>query len=174
MGKITFIVGGARSGKSSYALKAALKSGPGRRVAFIATCEGLDDEMRRRISLHRKSRPEGWKTFEEPRNVAALLKKTGGRFDLIVIDCLTLLISNLRLGGKGGASIEKDMKNIVRALKRGKADSIIVSNEVGLGIVPENQLARDFRDIAGRANQITAAAADNVFFMISGIPWRIK
>ena len=174
MGKVIFIVGGARSGKSRYALKLAKELGEERRVAFIATCEGLDGEMRQRIALHRKARPGNWKTFEEPRRVSALLKKMGGRFDLVVIDCLTLFVSNLRLGGKRAAYIEKEMGNILRRLKHIKATSIIVSNEVGLGIVPENPLARDFRDIAGRANQITADAADSVYFMISGIPWRIK
>ena len=174
MSKITFIVGGARSGKSRYALKTALTRGAGKRVAFIATCEGLDGEMRKRIRLHQKTRPENWKTFEEPRSVAALTKKIAGRFDLIIIDCLTLLVSNLRLGGTRASSIEKEIKNIMRNLRCCKAESVIVSNEVGLGIVPDNPMARDFRDIAGRANQLIASEADNVYFMISGIPWRIK
>jgi len=172
--KITFIVGGARSGKSRYSLKIASGRGTGRRVAFIATCEGLDGEMGQRISRHRRVRPKSWKTFEEPRKVAALLRKIGGRFDLIIIDCLTLLVSNLRLGGKSVSSIEKEIKDIMRILKRQKTESVIVSNEVGLGIVPNNPMARDFRDVAGRANQAVAKEADSVIFMISGIPWRIK
>ncbi|MCM8761689.1 MAG: bifunctional adenosylcobinamide kinase/adenosylcobinamide-phosphate guanylyltransferase [Candidatus Omnitrophica bacterium] len=173
MGRVTFILGGARSGKSSYALEIARASGR-RKVAFIATCEALDNEMARRIALHKKSRPASWKTFDEPRRVAALLEKIEGKFEYIVLDCLTLLVSNLFLAGKSGGAIEKEIVRIFSALKKSGADAAIVSNEVGLGIVPERPVARGFRDIAGRVNQLAAKAADEVCLMVAGIPRRIK
>ena len=172
MGKITFILGGARSGKSSYA--AALAGRSGKRVAFIATCQGLDREMRKRIASHRRSRPPSWKTFEEPLDVRSALKRVGPGFDVVLIDCLTLLVSNLLLGGMVGVSIEKKITEIIKELKKMRSDSIIVSNEVGLGIVPENSLARDFRDIGGRVNQIASREADEVYFLAAGLPIKIK
>lgn len=173
MGKITFIIGGARSGKSQYALKLA-KEEKAKNVAFIATAKPLDSEMKKRIELHKKKRPKYWRTFQEPQNVSGLLKKSSNKFELILIDCLTLLISNLLLANLKQDNIEEEARKILSALKKTKASSIIVSNEVGLGIVPENKLARDFRDIAGRINQLVAEKSDEVFFLVSGIPWRIK
>ena len=171
MGKITFILGGARSGKSTHALKLANKY---KKVAFIATCEGRDSEMRQRIALHRKNRPKNWKTFEEPQEVFRLLKEVCGKFELVLIDCLTLLVANLLLKKTKASAIEARVDEIIALLKKGKSDSIIVSNEVGLGIVPDNKLGRDFRDIAGRINQIVAQAADEVIFMASGLPLKVK
>ncbi|MCX5678280.1 MAG: bifunctional adenosylcobinamide kinase/adenosylcobinamide-phosphate guanylyltransferase [Candidatus Omnitrophica bacterium] len=172
MGKIIFILGGARSGKSNYATALAGKSG--KKVAFIATCQGLDEEMRMRITSHRKQRPSSWKTFEEPLDIRKALKNARSGFDAILIDCLTLLVSNLLLKGVEGAAIEKKITGIIKELKNMKSDSIIVSNEVGLGIVPENNLARDFRDIGGRVNQIVAKEANEVYFLVSGLPVKIK
>jgi adenosylcobinamide kinase/adenosylcobinamide-phosphate guanylyltransferase len=172
MAKIIFIVGGARSGKSTYALSVAKASG--KKIAFIATCQPKDCEMKKRITLHKNSRPCHWKTFEEPRDPVLLLKKIGLKFDVVVIDCLTLMISNLMLKGLKEAAIESKINKLLDVLNKIKAQSVIVSNEVGLGIVPQNKLARDFRDIAGRINQIVAAKSDSVIFLVSGIPWRIK
>lgn len=172
MGKITFILGGARSGKSSYTL--ALSKKLGKKAAFIATCEPKDREMRKRIALHKNNRPAHWKTFEESDDLISLLKDIGGKFDVIIIDCLTLMISNLILKGLKESAIESKIKKMLDVLKKIDSQSIIVSNEVGLGIVPKNKLARDFRDIAGRTNQIVAAKSDNVFFLVSGLPWKIK
>ncbi len=171
MGKITFILGGARSGKSSFAIKLGKKSKA--KTAFIATCEPKDLEMKRRISLHQKVRPAYWRTFEEPLKVSGLLKKISSKFDLILIDCLTLLISNMMLNNAKDSAIEAEAKKILSLLKKNKADSIIVSNEVGLGIVPNNKLGRDFRDIAGRVNCLVAGESDEAFFMVSGIPLKI-
>lgn len=172
MGKITFILGGARSGKSRYALKLAKDIGG--KAAFIATCELKDSEMKKRACQHRKARPPHWKTFEEPLNPGLLLKKIGAKFDLVLIDCLTLLVSNLILKGLNESRIINRINEILRRLKKIRAQAIIVSNEVGSGIVPENKLARDFRDIAGRISQITAEKADSVFFMVSGIALKLK
>lgn len=171
MGKITFIVGGARSGKSAYAVSMAKAA---RKCAFVATCEARDDEMKRRIKLHKSSRPEGWTTFEEPLSIAALIRKIPAAHDFILIDCLTLLVTNLLLKKRSAKAIENEARAVLKALKARKGTSVIVSNEVGLGIVPDNRLGRDFRDIAGRINALVAGKAYRVFFMVSGIPWRIK
>jgi adenosylcobinamide kinase/adenosylcobinamide-phosphate guanylyltransferase len=171
MGKITFILGGARSGKSTFALKLAKKC---KNVAFIATCEALDEEMIERIRLHKESRPRHWQTFEESRDVAKKLEKIDNKFDCIVIDCLTLLVSNLLLDKFSAKKIEARIEGLLKDLKKKKAKAIIVSNEVGLGLVPHTKLGRDFRDIAGRINQVVAKDADEVYFMVSGIPAKIK
>jgi adenosylcobinamide kinase/adenosylcobinamide-phosphate guanylyltransferase len=169
--KITFIVGGARSGKSEYALKLAAKA---KNTAFIATCQALDAEMEERIRLHKVSRPKYWTTYEEPLEVAAVIKKICSSRDTVLIDCITLLVTNLLLKKKTSKQIEGEIASIMDALKARKGSSVIVSNEVGLGIVPDNKLGRDFRDIAGKVNKIIAAGSTCAFFMVSGIPWRIK
>ena len=172
MGKIIFISGGARSGKSSYALNLARRLA--RRVAFVATCEPLDKEMKKRIDAHKKSRPREWKTFEVPQKISPLLSSINAAFEVVIIDCITLLVTNLLLRGYKEAAVEREIKKMCRLLKKMPADAVIVSNEVGLGIVPENEIAREFRDIAGRMNQIIAAGSDEVFFMVSGLPLKIK
>lgn len=171
MSKIIFILGGARSGKSTYALCLAKKY---RKTAFIATCQPLDKEMRERIRLHKEARPKHWKTFEEPLDVGPLLEKIGNEFDCIVIDCLTLLVSNLILGGYKEEGIFEKIKAMLASLKKKKARVIMVSNEVGLGLVPANKLGRDFRDAAGKVNQIIAKEANEVFFIISGMPLKLN
>lgn len=172
MKKITFILGGARSGKSRQAVKLANQKN--QKIAFIATCQPLDDEMRRRVKAHQKNRPKNWKTFEEPLNLVARVNKIGAKFDMILIDCLTLWTSNLLLMEMSETKIKNEIKKTLSALRKTKADSIIVSNEVGSSIVPTNLLARTFRDIAGTINQIVAREADHVIFMIAGIPMEIK
>lgn len=172
MGKITFILGGARSGKSSFALGLAKKCK--KKAAFVATCQPLDKEMKQRIALHKKMRPKHWQTFEAAKDIIPVLKKIDSSFGCVVIDCLTLLVSNLLLAKHTPKKIEDRIKEMIRCLKKNKSRTIIVSNEVGLGIVPENKLARDFRDIAGRVNQVVAGVSDAVFFMVAGIPTKIK
>ncbi len=172
MSKITFILGGARSGKSSKAITLAKEKGV--RVAFIATSQALDQEMATRIALHKRARPIRWKTFECPRDISWALKEAGNKFEVIIIDCLTLWVSNLLLGADKEREILDKIKRVIAALKKTKSDTIIVSNEVGLGVVPDNALGRSFRDIAGKVNQIVAAKADEVIFMVAGLPWKIK
>lgn len=172
MAKITFILGGARSGKSRQAVKMADQTD--KKIAFIATCQALDEEMRERIQRHKKERPKNWKTFEEPVNLAARIKKIGNKYDIILIDCLTLWVSNLLLLEFNETKIKKGIEETLGALRETKANSVIVSNEVGLSIVPTNILAREFRDIAGTINQIVAQKADSVIFMAAGIPMEIK
>lgn len=171
MGEIILILGGARSGKSMYAISLGKKH---KKVAFVATCEPKDLEMDERIKLHQKIRPKDWKIFEETKDLASLLIKIGNSFDCIIIDCLTLLVSNLILCGDKEDEILKKVGAMIRNIKKTKAKVILVSNEVGLGVVPINKLGRDFRDIAGKVNQIVTREADAVFFTISGIPTKIK
>jgi adenosylcobinamide kinase/adenosylcobinamide-phosphate guanylyltransferase len=170
MAKITLILGGARSGKSTYALKLAAE----KNVAFIATCQGLDKEMRERIRFHKMSRPKHWQTNEEPYALPEAISRISNKFDCLIIDCLTLWVSNLILKKKSLRYIEGEIIKTIKLLKKSKAKAIIVSNEVGLGIIPVNKLSRNFRDIAGKVNQIVAGGSDEVVFMVSGIPWRIK
>ncbi|MBU1262347.1 bifunctional adenosylcobinamide kinase/adenosylcobinamide-phosphate guanylyltransferase [bacterium] len=164
---LIFITGGARSGKSQYAVRLASKESGD--VLFLATCIPKDEEMRQRVEEHRKNRPKSWKTLEEERDILPILK--GCQSDVVVIDCLTLLLSNLLLAGD---NVEEIIKGLADFLKEAKFTTIIVSNEVGLGIVPENEMARRFRDISGWANQLMARYADEVYFMVSGIPIKIK
>ena len=171
MSKIILVLGGARSGKSTYALTLAKKH---KKVAFIATCQALDKEMQERVRLHRKARPKHWKTFEETKDPASLLTDIGKSFDCVIIDCLTLLVSNMILGGYKEEKILKKINGLLGSIRKNKTKVIVVSNEAGLGIVPANKLGRNFRDIAGKVNQIAAAEADNVFFTVSGIPLKLK
>lgn len=171
MGKTTLILGGARSGKSAQALNLARKA---KKVAFVATCQGRDAEMKKRILKHKADRPSHWETFEEPQELAELLVKMDDSFDCIIIDCLTLLVSNLLLAGCKDEIIVDKIKAFLLPLKKKKAKAIIVSNEVGLGIVPDNKLGRRFRDIAGKVNQIVAQESDEVLFIVSGLPLIVK
>ena len=245
MAKITFVLGGARSGKSAFAEGLAKKYND---VVYIATAEARDDEMRERIRVHRERRPFNWMTVESPYHVDMVVLDLDGKVGLVLIDCITLYITNLLLSGETGVS--KDERPFVLTLTKGHespppltpparggekgeraiypsldgrgagegektfsdeiansngcsdmqtvdpkqrqkqildeihklsqvcresgSDVIIISNEVGLGIVPDNALSREFRDIAGCANQILAEEADEVYFMVAGIAQRIK
>ena len=170
MGKLIFITGGARSGKSTFAQKLANKLS--KKVTYIATAQARDKEMELRIKIHRKNRPSHWKTVEREKNVTEVLSRIAEKNEVILLDCLTLLISNLLLSGE--KKILKKIKQLVNEVKKAKVTVLIVSNEVGMGIVSDNKLARRFRDMAGRANQIVAQAADEVYLVVSGIPVKVK
>jgi adenosylcobinamide kinase/adenosylcobinamide-phosphate guanylyltransferase len=180
MGRILFVLGGARSGKSRYAqARAAEAAGPGRPVAFVATAEGLDPEMRERIRRHRQDRPSGWLTLEAPREPARALEGLGPEAGAVLVDCLTLLISNLQLAEPGaGAEQEQavlgEIRRLLAAARAAPVQVILVSNEVGQGVVPASPLGRAFRDIAGRAHQLVAAEADEVVFLTAGLAQRLK
>ena len=172
MGKIILITGGARSGKSGFALTiAGRKKG---KVAFIATAQAKDAEMKKRITLHKACRPKNWVTFEEPYDIASLLKKLAPSFRTAVIDCLTLWITNLIMKKADDACIEKEALKMLDVLNKSKIDAIFVTNEVGSGIGPDNKLARRFRDASGRINQLVARQANEMYFMISGVPLKMK
>jgi adenosylcobinamide kinase / adenosylcobinamide-phosphate guanylyltransferase len=175
MKTLTLITGGARSGKSTHALKLAAAH-PGPRRFFIATAEPLDDEMRERIEHHRRSRPPGFVTVEEPRAVAAALENLAGRADVVVLDCLTLWVSNLMTNQppRDDRAVESASSALVEALGRAPFSTVIVTDEVGYGIVPDNSLARRFRDLLGWTNQKIAEAADEVILMVAGIAMRVK
>lgn len=180
MSNITFIIGGARSGKSAFAMKLAEKQ---KHVCYIATADSghasqIDDgEMLERIQKHRENRPADWKTVEAPLELDKALSNLNGTFDVVLIDCITLYVTNMLLGSHK----EEADRYIIDAINKlcivcNKISShvIMVSNEVGYGIVPDNVLSRRFRDIAGYTNQIIAKEADNVYLVTAGIETKIK
>jgi len=168
LSQIILVTGGARSGKSSHA-EARTRSFPGERI-YIATSRVYDDEMRDRIDRHIADRGDGWTTIEEPVNLAEVLDQTDGRGPRLV-DCMTLWLSNLMLDGR---EWEPAAKTLIETLSRQASPVILVSNEVGMGIVPENALARAFRDAQGWLNQRVAVVADEVQFVVAGLPLQIK
>jgi adenosylcobinamide kinase/adenosylcobinamide-phosphate guanylyltransferase len=178
MGQIVLVTGGGRSGKSAYAQKMA-ESLPGSR-AFIATCPAIDDEIRERIRKHQDARRErGWKTIEELLDIQSAICNTHD-FAILVVDCLTLWINNLhyeaeKSGNKISESeISLECRKLVAACGKHPGTIIFVTNEVGMGIIPENALSRLYRDLVGRCNQIIAEASDRVVLLISGQPIEIK
>jgi adenosylcobinamide kinase / adenosylcobinamide-phosphate guanylyltransferase len=170
--KLYFITGGVRSGKSSFAEKLALDM-TGKR-AYIATAQALDAEMSDRIEKHRIKRGNSWDTFEEPLAVAELLRKFTNRYQIVLLDCLTLWLSNVMALTDEDGAVAMRSDELVKAAQDFEGVCIVVSNEVGLGIVPENPLARKYRDFAGLLNQKVAQASDIVYFTMSGIPLKIK
>ena len=176
---ITLILGGARSGKSSYAQSLAEASG--KSVTFIATAQALDEEMSTRIQKHRAERPAKWETFEIPCEIASQVSQI--KSDVVILDCVTLLISNLLMQFVKDdlveeapfiAAVQKEINELVDALRPQNQNWLIVSNEVGLGLVPPYQMGRVYRDAIGWANQRLAREADKVIFMVAGIPTTIK
>ncbi len=186
--KSILVTGGARSGKSSFAEKLCEKSGE--KVAYIATAQVFDDEMKARVKLHRDRRPDLWDTFESPTGVGKLLSDiSGGKvyYDAILVDCLTVLTTNVFLldeidwDNPSNDKIDSiknkvfdEIDQIIFSLKSINSNVIFVTNELGMGIVPENAMARAFRDIAGWVNQKMADKVDEVYFVVSGIPIKIK
>lgn len=164
---IHFVLGGARSGKSRHA-EMLVEAEPGP-WAYIATAQAWDDEMRARIAEHRARRPQGWTTMDAPIDVVAALRTAGE--SPVLLDCLTLWLTNLILGEH---DVEAAGEGLVAALRQRTAPTVVVSNEVGLGIVPDNALARRFRDDAGRLHQRMAGVADRVVFMVAGLPMQVK
>jgi len=174
---VTFIIGGARSGKSSFALNLAegARGGdaisPAMKKVYIATAQALDNEMKERIERHKKERSAEWATIEEPLNISEMIKEVHKKYDVILLDCLTLWLSNLMLNNK---DIEKEVDALCKLLPTVDCSLFTVSNEVGMGIVPDNELSRKFRDLAGLLNQKIAGIADEVYLVTAGIPLKIK
>jgi adenosylcobinamide kinase/adenosylcobinamide-phosphate guanylyltransferase len=168
-GKTVLVLGGARSGKSAFAEKLARESG--KALHYIATGRAYDDEMRDRILRHQEDRGSTWATHEEPLDLCLTLEMIDAPDRVVLVDCLTLWVTNLMMEG---ADIRARSDELVARLPLLRSTVILVSNEVGLGIVPENRMAREFRDHAGRLHQAVAAVADEVFFVAAGLPLRMK
>ncbi len=168
-GKTALVLGGARSGKSAFSERLAQSTGLERH--YIATGRAYDDEMRERIVRHQDDRGPSWVTHEEPVELIRTLREIDRPERVILVDCLTLWVTNLMMAGEDIPARSADLAAQLLSLE---AKIIFVSNEVGLGIVPENRMAREFRDHAGRLHQQIAAAADEVFFVAAGLPLRMK
>lgn len=191
MGKhLTLILGGARSGKSSYAQALAEQRASlfGKNLAaqecpvlFVATALPFDDEMRARIAKHQSERPAGWQTLESPQEVGNAIQKYPESPRIILLDCLTLLANNVILAlpdaenaAAAQDALDMEIDRLLEAYAQSSAEWIVVSNEVGLGLVPAYPLGRVYRDVLGRANQRVAQVADRVLFMVAGIPMTVK
>ena len=179
MGKIILVTGGARSGKSSFAEKLALKIGDGR-AAYVATAQIFDDEMKFRVEVHKSRRGENWRTFEAPFAAEEKISEAAETFDAILFDCVTLYVSNFLCTAETDDEkflydkLRGLIQKLIDAAKISEATTIFVSNEVGAGIVPENKLARRFRDLSGLANQMLAAEAEKVFLTVAGLAVDVK
>lgn len=176
------ILGGTRSGKSRFAQEMALRLGG--RVLFVATGEALDEEMRQRIEEHKRRRPPHWRTVEVATGVGTRIREEIGDARIVIVDCLTLLVSNV-IGWHGNdpeqinpelvdKRLAVEVEELVGCIADSTATFILVSNEVGMGLVPENRLGRLYRDLLGKVNQVLAEHADCVYFMLGGIPLRLK
>lgn len=173
-GTLVLITGGARSGKSRFAQRLAEQSQSGRRL-FIATGVACDSEMSAKIARHQRDRGFRWKTLEEPLQLPEKLPKDFLKAgSLCLFDCLPTFVTNHLLAGKKSSQILSRVRRLINTLHRSENTSLIVTNEVGLGIVPDHPLGRTFRDLLGEINQEAAKKADEVHLIVSGIPWRIK
>ena len=189
--ELIFVLGGARSGKSAFAerLAALRQAQEGGRVLYVATAEALDADMERRIANHRRQRPPEWDTLEEPLNLASALPDALQGYDTCLLDCLTLWVSNMLLSIEGrphpnpppegeGVAVEQEIlasaQRLMEVYEKSPATWIVVSNEVGLGVVPPSRLGAAYRDALGRVNQAVAARADKVYFMAAGLALEMK
>jgi adenosylcobinamide kinase/adenosylcobinamide-phosphate guanylyltransferase len=174
--KSIFILGGARSGKSHFAQQLAKKLGD--KVLFVATGEALDEEMQARIAEHKKARPESWRTLEIQTGVGKEIEKQIGDAEVVIIDCLTLLVSNLLHDEPDNTEAENrvtaEIDELLACMDKLDASFIIVSNEVGMGLVPETRLGRIYRDLLGKANRLIAQHTKEIYFMVAGMPIEVK
>jgi adenosylcobinamide kinase/adenosylcobinamide-phosphate guanylyltransferase len=170
--RLIFITGGCRSGKSRYAIDYANRHFS--KKLYLATCEILDEEMARRVENHKKMRGMEWVTVEEPIEVVETIREYQDQVEVILLDCMTLWLSNLLLKWDDDAKVMMEIDRFTSAIKDVWVSLIFVSNEVGMGIVPGDPIGRRFRDLSGMANQKIAEAADSVIFMVSGIPIFLK
>jgi len=171
--KTTLIIGGCRSGKSRHALELAEGLQADNKL-FIATCVPYDDEMKKRVERHQRDRSDDWRTLESPLKLPEAIREYSLNNDVIIVDCLTLWITNLLMEADDPDSVTTATRHLQAALEKARCPVILVSNEVGAGIVPENRLARQFRDAAGQANQQMASCVDRVIWMVAGIPVTVK
>lgn len=181
MSRLIFLLGGARSGKSSYAEQWARDNGE--QVLFVATAQAFDDEMQSRIENHQASRPANWQTLEEPIHITDALSAhlQTATYDTILLDCITLLTSNILLSLPEDALeteihevVLQEIDNLLKLIAETESTWLVISNEVGMGVVPPTHLGRFYRDVLGRANQQLAAHADNVLLLVAGLAWKLK
>jgi adenosylcobinamide kinase/adenosylcobinamide-phosphate guanylyltransferase len=179
MGRLILILGGARSGKSTYAQQLAGELG-GEHVLYVATAEAGDEEMRQRIEQHRRERPASWDTLEARRDVGRSVLDGHGGALAVLVDCLTVLVSNRLLefedafAAEAEAAVMTEVEELVTCARRVPGAVIVVSNEVGMGVVPPYPLGRAYRDLLGRANQALARQADIVHLLVAGLPLTLK
>ncbi|MBT3313177.1 MAG: bifunctional adenosylcobinamide kinase/adenosylcobinamide-phosphate guanylyltransferase [Anaerolineae bacterium] len=191
MGKLTLVLGGARSGKSTFAEKCAKETG-GENVLYVATSETKDEEMKERVVKHRADRPSAWDTVEAPRNVVQAIRQVRSDASVILLDCMTFLVANHLMDAaaleddpfdvpsvdpfdrKIETKIIAEVEALIAYVQETDVELLVVSNEVGLGLVPPYELGRAYRDFLGRANQMLAKHADEVLFFVAGIPMKVK
>jgi adenosylcobinamide kinase/adenosylcobinamide-phosphate guanylyltransferase len=173
MRELTFVIGGCRSGKSRHALQLAEQI-PAQKRIFVATCVPLDEEMEQRVLRHKKERGQNWITIEAPIRLPEIISENNQKGNVVLADCLTLWISNIILENNNIKKTDLYIEKLKLSLDDIQCPILLVSNEVGSGIVPENRLARQFRDVAGFVNQKIAARADQVIWMVAGIPVLVK
>ena len=183
MGRKTILLtGGARSGKSHFAQELAERS---KRVLFVATAVAGDEEMRHRIEEHKRTRPAGWRTLEITTHIGGQIEQKVGEAEVVIVDCITLLVNNIfsRYSDEMGEQIDdtliekrvtEEISELIECINRVDASFIIVTNEVGMGLVPDNKVGRLYRDLLGKANQRLAQHADEVYLMAAGLPLKIK
>jgi adenosylcobinamide kinase/adenosylcobinamide-phosphate guanylyltransferase len=169
---LIFVTGGCRSGKSQFAQEYANRYF--HKKLYLATCEALDEEMAKRIEDHKKRRGSDWQTVEEPIRIAEAIRQHEDDVEVILLDCITLWLSNLLMRQKSDHAIMEEVNRLMDTARKGQPSLIFVSNEVGMGLVPVEPLGRRFRDLSGMANQKIAEVAKTVVFMVSGIPIFLK
>lgn len=172
MKKITFITGGIKSGKSNLAVEKASKEN--QKVAFVATATAFDDEMADRIKKHQQARPASWSLFEEPHNIDTIIEKIINKYNIVIIDCLGIWVTNLMMSELSDIEITNKATDLIKTFAKIDYHLIIVSNETGLGLIPANKMGRRFCDLLGVINQKIAKAADEAYLMTSGIPIKLK
>lgn len=172
MKRLILLTGSTRCGKSRLAVEWARRFGP--RILYLATCRPADEEMRCRVKRHRRTRPASWQTRETPEHLAETLRNVNGTIDGAILDCLTLHVSRLMSRKASDEAVLQQIRALCDTMRRAPFPIVIVTNEVGWGVVPTSRLGRRFRDLAGLANQLVAEAADEVYLVVDGLPLCLK
>lgn len=185
MSKIVLVTGGARSGKSNFAEKLCIDQNNS--TAYIATSIPFDDEMKDRVKKHKESRPQNWNTYEIYKDIYSIIKEISNKHETVILDCVTLLVNNLmftydmdidKANQEQINELEKyikdQVKKLIEEIKKTNLYFVVVTNELGMAVVPDNKLSRVYTDIVGRINQQIASQSDEVYFVVSGIPMKIK
>lgn len=172
MNRLILLTGATRSGKSRLAVELARQFGP--RILYLATCRPTDAEMKRRVARHRQARPPSWQTLEVAENLPDAISHVEGTIDGALLDCLTLYVARLASRKASDEAILKQLRALCEAMRRAPFPIVVVTNEVGWGVVPTSRSGRRFRDLAGLANQLVAQAADEAYLVVAGLPLSLK